>query len=117
LEKDAVVLQILSQAEVVYSGRAASTADAGDLLVILKGDGSLQVQSQRGVRPVNWQPQTDLIEAFVEDGSALLVSERHSPLELVRVLFLQPHLAQAFRMEELTGFVLMGSEREMQEAL
>src|SRR5699024_9736452 len=92
-------------------------ADAGDLLVILKGDGSLQVQSQRGVRPVNWQPQTDLIEAFVEDGSALLVSERHSPLELVRVLFLQPHLAQAFRMEELTGFVLMGSEREMQEAL
>ena len=111
------VVQVAGELEVLYSGRAASTADAGDFLLMLKPGGSLQIHGQRGVKPVNWQPQSDSIDLSVEDGVAVLLSERRSPPEFVRVAFLEPALAQALLLRELTGFVLMGSESEMQKAL
>ena len=111
------VVMVAGELEVLYSGRAASTADAGDFLLMLKPDGSLQIHGQRGVKPVNWQPQPDSLEVSVEDGLAVLLSERRSPHEFVRVAFLEPQLAQVLRLRELTGFVLMGSEAEMQKAL
>lgn len=111
------VIMVAGELEVLYSGRAASTADAGDFLLMLKPDGSLQIHGQRGVKPVNWQPQTDSMDLLVEDGLAVLLSERRSPAEFVRVAFLEPALAQALQLRELTGFVLMGSEAEMQKAL
>lgn len=111
------VVQIAGELEVLYSGRAASTADAGDFLLMLKGDGSLQIHSHRGVKPVNWQPQTDALDLSIEDGYAVLLSERRSPAEFVRVAFLETAFAQALLLRELTGFVLIGSEAEMQQAL
>lgn len=115
-EPDCLVL-VAGELEVLYSGRAASTADAGDFLLLVKPDGSVQIHGQRGVKPVNWQPHTDSLEVSVVDGMAVLVSERRSPAEFVRVAFLEPALAQALQLRELTGFVLMGSEAEMQRAL
>lgn len=115
-QREALV-QVAGEFEVLYSGRAASTADAGDFLLMIKGDGSLQLHSHRGVKPVNWQPQTDALDLSVEDGVAVLLSERRSPPEFVRVAFLEPVLAQSLRMQELTGFVLIGSEAEMQQSL
>ena len=111
------VIQVAGELEVLYSGRAASTADAGDFLLMLKPGGSLQIHGQRGVKPVNWQPQSDSLDLTIEDGMAVLLSERRSPKEFVRVAFLEPALAQALQLRELTGFVLMGSESEMQKAL
>lgn len=111
------LVQVAGEFEVHYSGRAASTADAGDYLLMLKGDGSLQLHGHRGVKPVNWQPQTDALDVFLEDGRAVLFSERRSPPEFVRVVFLEPELAQVLHLNELTGFVLVGSEAEMQQAL
>lgn len=111
------LVQVVSECEVLYHGRAASMADAGDYLVMLKSDGSLQVHGYRGVKPVNWQPQTDEVGLELEDGRAVLVAERRSPAEVVRIVFLAPSLAQALHLREGSGFVLMGSEAEMQRAL
>lgn len=113
---DALV-QVAGACEVLYSGRAASVAEAGDYLVMIKADGSVQVQGHRGVKPVNWQPRTDDLRATVEDGAAVLVAERFAPPELVHVTFLRPALAQALVLRENGGFVLLGSEAEMQRAL
>ena len=113
---DALV-QVVSECEVLYSGRAASVAEAGDYLVIVKQDGSVQVHSHRSVKPVNWQPHTDDLFVGVEDGVAVLRAERFNPSEMVRVAFLAPALAQALELRESGGFVLMGSEAEMQQAL
>lgn len=117
LQSGDCVVQVAGEFEVLYSGRAASTADAGDYLLMLKSDGSLQIHGHRGVKPVNWQPQSDQLDLLLEDGVAVLVSERRSPSEFVRVAFLEPVLAQALWLREVTGFVLLGSEAEMQQAL
>lgn len=111
------LVQVVGECEVFYQGRAASVAEAGDYLVMAKPDGSLQVHGHRGVKPVNWQPQSDDVRVEVEDESAVLYSERFTPSELVRVAFLAPVVAQALVLREATGFVLIGSESEMQQSL
>ncbi len=111
------LVQVAGEFEVLYSGRAASTADAGDYLLILKPDGSLQLHGPRGVKPQNWQPTSDSLDLTVEDGVAVLHSERFTPPEFVRVAFLQPALAMALELSHVTGFVLMGTEAGMQRAL
>jgi len=107
------LVQVAGQAEVVYHGRAASTADVGAYLVMLKRDGSLQIHSPKGVKPMNWQPRTDEITAFVEEGQCVLMASRRSPEELVRVVFLEAQVALALELTETVGFVLSGSEAQM----
>jgi len=111
------LVQVVGECEVLYSGRAASVAEAGAYIVLVKADGSVQVQGPRGVKPVNWQPQTDDVRVSIEDGYAVLVAERFTPAEFVRVAFQVPALALAMRLEENGNFVLMGSEADMQRAL
>ncbi|CAN5673634.1 endonuclease NucS [soil metagenome] len=111
------LVQVIAECEVMYVGRAASVADAGDFVVMLKADGSLQVHDYRGVKPVNWQPRADHVRVAIEDEMAVLTVERRSPEEMVRIVFLETALAQALHLREGSGFVLMGSEAEMQRAL
>jgi RecB family endonuclease NucS len=111
------LVQVAGQAEVLYHGRAASTADVGAYLVMLKRDGSLQIHAPKGIKPMNWQPRTDEVMAVVEEGQCVLMASRRSPAELVRVIFLEVQLAQALELTEEAGFVLSGSEAQMQEAL
>ena len=111
------LVQVAGEFEVLYTGRAASVAEAGDYLLMIKSDGSVQVHGHRSVKPVNWQPQTDDVHVTVEDGSAVLLAERFTPAELLRVAFLVPAFAQALDLRESGGFVLIGSEAEMQRSL
>lgn len=111
------LVQVAGEFEVLYSGRAASVAEAGDYLLMVKADGSVQVHGHRSVKPVNWQPQTDDVHVTIEDGSAVMIAERFTPPELLRVAFLEPAFAQALDLREGNGFVLIGSEAEMQRAL
>lgn len=111
------LVQVVGAAEVTYVGRAASLADAGDYLVLLKPDGSLQVHDARGVKPVNWQPQVDRLDAHVDEGQAVLTAERRMPEEFVRIVFHAPQLVQALELRRDAGFVLSGSEADMQRAL
>ncbi len=117
LRMGGALVQVASECEVLYSGRAASVAEAGDYVVMVKADGSVQVQGSRGVKPVNWQPQTDRIEVTLEDGMAVLLAERFTPAEFVRVAFSFPSLAVALELGNDGNFVLMGTEAEMQRAL
>lgn len=110
-------LQIGGEMEVVYHGRAASTADAGDYLLLLKPDRSLQVHASRGIKPLNWQPRVDAVELHEDAGRAVLTAERASPSELVRVAFLDCSFALALAPRDEGGLLLHGSEAQMRQAL
>lgn len=112
-----ILTQIIGLSEIQYHGRAASTADQGTYLTIIKPDGSIQIHKSKGVKPMNWQPKTDDLYARVEHGDCVLTASRNRPDELVRITFIGPVMAQAFALAEDGGFVLQGSEADMQEAL
>lgn len=117
LQAGEALLQVIGTCEVAYLGRAASFADAGDLLVMLKPDGSVQIHRDRGVKPINWQPRTDDLWVGLEEEQAVLVAERRSPEETLRVAFLEVAVVQAIVLREQVDFVLRGSEADMQRAL
>jgi RecB family endonuclease NucS len=96
-------------------GRAASTADTGSDLLIIKCNGSLQIHHPRGIKPMNWQPKPNCITAAVEDGYCMLTASRKNSAETVRVLMLDIYLALAFKEE--AGFLLAGSEAQLQATL
>ena len=61
------LIQVAGLAGVLtYHGRAASTAEVGACLVMIKRDGSLQVHAPTGIKPMNWQPRTDELSTRVE---------------------------------------------------
>jgi RecB family endonuclease NucS len=111
------LIQIAGEAEVTYAGRAASTAEAGTYLLLLKRDGSLQIHHPTGIKPMNWQPRTDSVTASVQDGSCVLTASRRSPAETVTVVMLDIHLAQALELQDQAGFILAGSEAQLQATL
>ncbi len=94
-----------------------STAEAGDYITIIKPDGCLMVHSLKGVKPRNWQPNTDTLHAKLEDGLVVLTGERRSPCESVCIRILECFTPQALALREDTGFVLSGTEADMQRAL
>lgn len=112
-----VTLHLAGELEVMYAGRAASMAEAGDRFVIVKPDGSVQVHGPKGVKPVNWQPRTDHLSVDLEDGAVILHAERRSPAEVVRVRFISCALASALSLTDDALFMLQGSEAEMQGML
>lgn len=111
------LVQVAGEAEVTYQGRAASTAEAGNYLLLIKCDGSLQIHHPKGIKPMNWQPKTDHIIATVEGEYCVLTASRRSPAETVRVVMLDIALAQALEIREEVGFTLAGSEAQMQATL
>ncbi len=111
------LLLVAAHAEVQYVGRAASLAEAGQYLLFIKADGSLQIHGPRGVKPVNWQPRTDDLRATVQDGCCVLRATRRSPEETVTVTFLEVSHAQAVELADEAGFLLAGTEAQMQGTL
>lgn len=111
------LIQVAGLAEMTYLARAASTADLGTYLVLIKHDGSLQIHHPTGIKPMNWQPKTDRIMAEVAEDVCMLLASWRSPEELVQVMFLEPQVALALELAQAGGFVLKGSEAQMQQAL
>ena len=111
-------VQVAAECEVVYVGRAASLTEAGDYVVMVKHDGSVQVHGARGVKPINWQPRTDDLRVVRdEDDRVVLMAERHKPDELVQVTFNRVSLAMTLELRDEKVFQLHGSEAQMHAAL
>lgn len=111
------LLQVAGEMEIVYHGRAASTADAGDYLMLLKADGSLQVHAPQGLKPRNWQPRVDDLTLDLDDGQAVLMARRETPREVVRIVFLETAVALALVPRNDGSLTLHGSEAQMRRAL
>ena len=117
LHDDPCLVQVAGECEITYSGRAVSMADAGDYLILVKQDGSLQVHACKGVKPRNWQAITDDLTIHRDEGRVVLNAWRRKPEEVVRVVFLQPAVAMALFMQDESGFLLQGTEEQMRAAI
>ena len=111
------LVQIAGLCQVSYLGRALTTTDAGDGLVIVKQDGSLQVHGKSGYKPRNWQPRAEALHIEIEEAWVVLTAERTRPREIVRVTLIEPALVQALTFAHEGGFTLSGSEADMRDAL
>ena len=60
-------LIVAGNCHVHYAGRANSTLEPGERLLIIKADGSLLVHRPVGYEPVNWQPAGSIFHTQTKD--------------------------------------------------
>lgn len=78
---------IIGNCSVDYLGRSESRLTQGDRLVIIKQNGAIIIHRPEGYSPVNWQPETSIIEVKSTGGNLVLTAIRDKPREVVNVYF------------------------------
>lgn len=112
LDRGAVVT-IFGRCRVDYEGRAASTLEAGDRLVVLKPDGTALVHTDEGQQPINWQPPGSDHRIREKEGALVVRSERQSPAEVLSVRFGRVDHAVAYDASDTGDRSLSGTEADL----
>ena len=110
-------LIVVGNCHVHYTGRANSTLEYGERLLIIKSDGSLLVHRPTGYEPVNWQPSGGVFHVEVKDDIIRIHGVRQKPRETVKVDFLEIIMASAMNLSDAGEFMLYASEDDMHRAI
>jgi RecB family endonuclease NucS len=110
-------LLVAGNCHVHYVGRASSTLENGERLLIVKSDGSLLVHRPVGYEPVNWQPAGGVFHVKAEKGSLEIHGVRRKPRETVKVTFTNVIMVSALSLEDAGEFLLYASEDDMHRAI
>jgi RecB family endonuclease NucS len=110
-------LIVAGNCHVYYSGRAKSTLELGERLLIIKEDGSLLVHRPTGYEPVNWQPAGSLFHVQVNEEELEIHGIRQKPRESVRITFKDIFLVSALSLSDSGDFLLYATEDDMHRAI
>jgi RecB family endonuclease NucS len=110
-------LIVAGNCHVHYTGRANSTLEPGERMLIIKGDGSLLVHRPVGYEPVNWQPQGSVFHVQAREGALEVHAVRQKPRETVNVTFNSVYMVSALSLEDSGEFLLYASEDDMHRAI
>jgi RecB family endonuclease NucS len=110
-------LIVAGNCHVHYTGRAKSTLEPGERLLIIKEDGSLLVHRPVGYEPVNWQPAGSVFHVQSKDNALEVHGVRQKPRESVRVTFDAVYMVSALNLADSGDFLLHATEDEMHRAI
>jgi len=110
-------LIIAGTCHVHYVGRASSTLEPGERILIIKADGSLLVHRPVGYEPVNWQPSGSIFHVKVNENSLEVHAVRQKPRENVKVTFSNVLVVSALSLNDSGEFLLYASEEDMHRAI
>jgi len=108
---------LIGDFKVEYEGRAASTLDFGERILIIKRDGAVLVHRSEGYEPVNWQPGGGIIHVLLDEERLTVRAIRKNPLEVLKICFRKVYALLLLRLEDVSEFHLYASEEEMREAV
>ena len=110
-------LIVAGSCHVHYAGRANSTLEQGERLLIIKSDGSLLVHRPVGYEPVNWQPAGGVFHVQIKESELEVHGIRQKPRENVRVTFNQIYMVSSLNLLDAGDFLLHASEDDMHRAI
>ncbi len=110
-------LIVAGKCYVHYDGRANSTLESGERLLIIKSDGSLLVHRPTGYEPVNWQPSGCIFHVEMTKDKLNISGVRQKPRETVKVTFTDIIMASAVNLKDSGDFLLHASEDDMHRAI
>ena len=110
-------LIVAGKCQVNYMGRAKSTLEPGERILIIKEDGSLLVHRPVGYEPVNWQPPGSVFHVQAKGESIEVHAVRQKPRESVRVKFEEVFMVSALSLADSGEFLLYASEEDMHRAI
>ena len=115
--KQKLSLVIVGNCDVYYTGRARSTLEIGERILIIKEDGSLLVHRPVGYEPVNWQPSGSIFHLKLKTKKLEINSLRRKPRESVKITFDKIFMVSTLSLEDSGEFSLFASEQDMHKAI
>jgi len=113
-----ITVFVSGRCRVEYEGRASSTLDWGERMIMIKSDGSVLVHRPVGYEPVNWQPSGCLFQTeLTGDGNLKIKAIRHRPRESISIFFDKVYLVTVLDLIDTGEFALHASESQMREAI
>ena len=111
-------LIILGNCRIEYEGRGASKIGYGDRLIVVKPDGAVLVHRPTGYSPVNWQPDSKVIEVYASGREIILRSVREKPREILSVYLSRIDLIVVVDdMKDTAEFIEYVDEHEIRDYL
>lgn len=110
-------LIVAGNCQVQYVGRASSTLELGERILIIKSDGSLLVHRPVGYEPVNWQPSGSVFHVKTDQNTLEVHAVRQKPRENVNVTFSSILMVTAMSLADSGEFLLHASEEDMHKAI
>jgi endonuclease len=110
-------LIVAGMCHVHYVGRANSTLELGERLLIIKADGSLLVHRPVGYEPVNWQPAGSAFHVDAKESSLEVHAVRQKPRENVKVTFISILMVSSMALSDSGEFLLHATEDDMHRAI
>lgn len=111
------MLIIIGRCRVDYSGRAKSTLDYGERLVIVKRDGTVIVHQDINREPANWMPPGTRIKYEVEDRMFILKASRRDPNEHMKICFKEINLITSQVLIDDKRVKIAGMENQLIEEI
>ena len=111
------LITLFGRCRVEYDGRAASSLDAGNRLVVLKPDGTILVHTDSGQQPVNWQPPGCTHEGRLDDGALLVESVRTNPDERLLVAFERVDQVVVYDGTGDSDVTVLGTEADLRDRI
>ena len=100
-----------------YSGRASSSLEPGERILMVKEDHSVLVHRPTGYEPVNWQPSGCIFRTRKKDDTLVVRAIRRKPREVITVFFDKIYLVSVLNLVDKGEFSLYASEEDMQKAI
>ena len=110
-------LVIAGNCDVYYTGRAKSTLEIGERMLIIKEDGSILVHRPVGYEPVNWQPSGSIFHLKLKKNLIEIHSVRQKPREKVKITFDKIFMVSLLSLKDSGQFSLYASEQDMHKAI
>ncbi|MGB9914327.1 MAG: endonuclease NucS [Candidatus Bathyarchaeales archaeon] len=110
-------LIVAGKCRVRYAGRANSTLEPGERILIIKEDGSLLVHRPVGYEPVNWQPSGSVFHVHAKADAVEVHAVRQKPRESVTVTFSEVFMVSILSLTDSGEFALYASEEDMHRAI
>lgn len=110
-------LIVAGKCRVRYAGRANSTLELGERILIIKEDGSLLVHRPVGYEPVNWQPSGSVFHVHAKADAVEVHAVRQKPRESVIVNFSEIFMVSILSLMDSGEFALYASEGDMHSAI
>ncbi len=112
------VIVIVGSLSIDYVGRSRSRLTPGERIVIIKPDGSILVHRPTGYKPVNWQPDSKIIDVFTHDSEVLVIrSIRGKPREVLTMYFSSVKLIYTDKLVDRGEFAMYIDEHEIRDLL
>ncbi|MDY6769070.1 MAG: endonuclease NucS [Candidatus Nanohaloarchaea archaeon] len=110
-------VQINGLCSVSYQGRAKSSLDRGERLVIAKQDSALLVHGPDNYQPRNWQPEVDTWTVEIDEEELVVTAVRRDPDETVDIRFSGVDLLMVDKLVDESEMELRGHEIDIHDAI